>query len=82
MCSLTLKKFINLITLNCLEVLLHVTKAINGTGSKPARRTPFVSWLLITLHSTLDCNGEAQTSPCCYKRKVKTRIIIRNKVIK
>jgi hypothetical protein len=66
MCSLTVKKLINLITLNCLEVLLHVTKATNGTGSKPARRTPFASWLQqIAMHSTLDCNEEAQTSPCC-----------------
>jgi hypothetical protein len=57
---------IDLITLNFSEVFLHVTKATNGTGSKPARGTPFKSWLQqIALHSTLDCNKEAQTSQCC-----------------
>jgi hypothetical protein len=66
MCSLTVKKLINLITLNSSEVFLHVTKATNGTGSKTARGTPFDSWLQqITLHSTLECHEEAQTSPCC-----------------
>jgi hypothetical protein len=66
MCSLTVKKLINSITLNCLEVFLNVMKATNGTGSKPARGTPFASWLQqIAQYSTLDCNEEAQTSPCC-----------------
>ncbi|EFX90064.1 hypothetical protein DAPPUDRAFT_309846 [Daphnia pulex] len=41
-----------------------VTKTTTGTSSKTARATPFASWLQQSM-STLDCNEEAQTSPCC-----------------
>jgi hypothetical protein len=61
MCILNVKKLINSITLNCSEVFMNVTKATNSTGSKPARGTPFTSWLQqITMHSTFDCKEEAQ----------------------
>jgi hypothetical protein len=45
MFSLTAKKLINVITLNCLEVFQCVTKATTGTGSKTVSATPFTSWL-------------------------------------
>jgi|688.fasta_scaffold104939_1 hypothetical protein len=45
MCSLTAKKLIKVITLNCSEVFQCVAKATTGTGSKTVRATPFASWL-------------------------------------
>jgi hypothetical protein len=70
MCSLTAKKLIKVITLNSSEVFQCVTKATTGTGSKPARGTPFASWLQqIHVHIALQLKSSDFTMLLILKNK-------------